>query len=415
MSIVRRAAQAAPLATFVSVLLSAALAAVPAVAQAPGAQAPGAAAPGSAAPGSAAPGSAAPEVRAEEAVAAPQDPEGYARVERAGTELRCFPTSYSPVYPEQLAEGAVLVPTGEVRNGFRAVRLPLGVPGYVHGSFAEVGADGTVRSKGARVAFRYRPSSEEAPIALVEEGTEFRLLAVEGAWLRVRYPQQVGWVASDALVVFPAAEAVETVVAAWRSLGERQQQEVVEAVAGLAAERAEAERSERLRAELEELATRFRSEFGKPSADQDVTAIRDATAAVRDAAPAGSQLQADAAALIVEIERQARAIAMLQIVAAEPPAPPPAAETAPAGPADPLGDHATGWLRISGGLFAGPRYTLEKGGQVVFELECRTGRYTLEVFEGLEVAVRGSSSRPDTDSLRVLDVQRIEVLALPRR
>jgi hypothetical protein len=344
----------------------------------------------------------------------PQGPAAYARVERAGLELRCFPTAYSPAYAEPLAEGEIVVPAGDERNGYLAVRLPLGVPGYVHASFAEIGDEGLVRSKGQSVAFRYRPNSSEAPIRLVDEGTEFRLLAVEGSWLKVRFADQPGWVPADAVLVFPAAEAVETVVAGWRSLGERQQQQVVEAAASLRAERAETERLAALRGELDALGQRFRTEFAKASADQDVTPLRDATAAIAAAAPADSELRAGAERLLAEIERQARAIALLRIVESEPPAPAPAAGAVPA-PADPLGDHATGWLRVSGGLFGAPRYTLEKGGQVVFELDCRTGRYSLGAFSGLEVAVRGTMARPDPEGLRILDVQRLEVLALPRR
>ena len=208
--------------------------------------------------------------------AAPKAPEAYGRVERADTELRCFPTSYSPTYDEKLGEGDVVVPIGEERNGYRAVRLPLGVRGFVHGRFAKLGEDGMVRTEGARVAFRYRPTSAEAPVRLVDEGTAFVLVGIEGDWFEVRFPEQHAWVASDAVVVFPAAEAVPTLIAAWDGAVSRQKSEAEAALAARQAEQAEAARLEALDAEVLALSARFRSEYAKPQADQDVAPVSDA-------------------------------------------------------------------------------------------------------------------------------------------
>ena len=122
----------------------------------------------------------------------------------------------------------------------------------------------------------------------------------------------------------------------------------------------------------------------------------------------------DAERLLAEVEPQAQAIAMLQIVEAEPPKPeadplPPRVEV------DPLGEFVTGWVRVRGGVFTPRVAQLEKGGQVLLEIECTTGRYDLSLFDGMEVGVRGPANRPASDSLRRLDVQRLEVLSLPRR
>ncbi|MDA0372581.1 MAG: hypothetical protein O2865_02230 [Planctomycetota bacterium] len=346
--------------------------------------------------------------------AAPKAPEAYGRVERADTELRCFPTSYSPTYDEKLGEGDVVVPTGEERNGYRAVRLPLGVRGFVHGRFAKLGEDGMVRTEGARVAFRYRPTSAEAPVRLVDEGTAFVLVGIEGDWFEVRFPEQHAWVASDAVVVFPAAEAVPTLIAAWDGAVSRQKSEAEAALAARQAEQAEAARLEALDAEVRALSARFRSEYAKPEADQDVAPVRDACVALIGQAPEGSKVRTDAERLLAEVERQAQAIAMLQIVEAEPPKPeadplPPRVEV------DPLGEFVTGWVRVRGGVFTPRVAQLEKGGQVLLEIECTTGRYDLSLFDGMEVGVRGPANRPASDSLRRLDVQRLEVLSLPRR
>ena len=346
--------------------------------------------------------------------AASKAPEAYGRVERADTELRCFPTSYSPTYDEKLGEGDVVVPTGEERNGYRAVRLPLGVRGFVHARFAKLGEDGMVRTEGARVAFRYRPTSAEAPVRLVDEGTAFVLVGIEGDWFEVRFPEQHAWVASDAVVVFPAAEAVPTLIAAWDGAVSRQKSEAEAALAARQAEQAEAARLEALDAEVRALSARFRSEYAKPEADQDVAPVRDACVALIGQAPEGSKVRTDAERLLAEVERQAQAIAMLQIVEAEPPKPeadplPPRVEV------DPLGEFVTGWVRVRGGVFTPRVAQLEKGGQVLLEIECTTGRYDLSLFDGMEVGVRGPANRPASDSLRRLDVQRLEVLSLPRR
>jgi hypothetical protein len=346
--------------------------------------------------------------------AAPKAPDAYGRVERADTELRCFPTSYSPIYEEKLGEGDVVVPTGEERNGYRAVRLPTGVRGFVHGRFAKLGDDGMVRTEGARVAFRYRPTSAEAPVRLVEEGTAFVLVGIEGDWFEVRFPEQHAWVPADALVVFPAAEAVPTIVAAWEGAVARQKTEAEAALAARKAEQAEVARVEALGAEVQALTARFRSEYAKPEADQDVAPVREACVVLIGQAPEGSKVRGEAERLLAEVERQAQAIAMLQIVEAEPPKP--EADPLPERvEVDPLGEFLTGWIRVRGGVFSPRTAHLEKGGEILLDLECTTGRYDLSLFDGMEVGVRGPANRPASDSLRRLDVQRLEVLSLPRR
>lgn len=341
-------------------------------------------------------------------------PTEYARIEQDDTPLRCFATSYSPVYGGTLSAGDVVAPTGETKNGYRAVRLPLGVAGYVHGRFATVGEDGTVTSKGARVAFRYRPNAREAPVRFVDDGTVFHLVAIEGEWLQVRLPDQPAWVPETALVVFPAAEAVDTVVAAWESHVERHRTQVTEAAARLRDQRAAEARLVELRDATAGEWERLRVETAKPREEQDLRPLRDAAAALVAELPEGTPERAEADRLLATIEQQARTLEMMRIVAERPPEPQvtvTARETVP----DPLGDYATGWLKVSGGLFAERSYRLEKGGQILFELECTTGRYTLDIFDGMEVAVRGPAGRPDAESLRRLDVQRIEVLARPRQ
>ena len=341
---------------------------------------------------------------------APSVQPGFGRIEKAGTTLRCFATAHSPVYEETLAEGDVVELTGEEQNGFRAIRLPLGVVGFVHKDFATIGDDGIVRSKGGRVAFRYRMVSREAPVLFVEDGSEFRLLAEDGDWLRIRAPKQPAWVPADAVVAF---ERNETVEAAWRSLGERQSQAVEAAVTARRARLAAATELEATRKRLAELGDTLKQEMLQPNAEQDYASLRDDLKKIADSLPADAPERRDAERMLAEIERQARALEMMRMVNETPPAATPIPGT-PAPEANPLGGAESGWLRVNRPLFGTPSIHIEKGGQVLFELECKSGRYPLEIFDGMEVAVRGTASRPDADRLRRLDVFRLEVLGRAR-
>ena len=344
--------------------------------------------------------------------AVPQDaPTDLGRIERAGTTLRCFATAHSPVYDETLGEGDVVELAGEDQNGFVAVRLPLGVAGFVHKDFAIVGDDGVVRSKGTRVAFRYRTNSREAPVRFVTEGTEFRLLAADGDWLRVCAPQQVAWVPADAVVAFHGNATVE---AAWHSFRARQLQ-AVEAASESRRVRAEAARElVATRERLVALSESTRQEMQRPDAEQDFATLQKDLATLADGLPPGSAELLETQRLTAEIERQVRALEMMRIVNEEPRIADPVLVT-PAPERDPFGGAEVGWLRVRRPLFGAPSIQIEKGGQVLFELTCRSGRYALEIFDGMEVAVRGAQARADAVSMRTIDVAKLEILSRARR
>ena len=46
----------------------------------------------------------------------------------------------------------------------------------------------------------------------------------------------------------------------------------------------------------------------------------------------------------------------------------------------------------------------------MFDVTCQSGRYDLSLFVDCEVGLIGASRRPATDSLRVLEVEKVEVL-----
>ena len=72
---------------------------------------------------------------------------------------------------------------------------------------------------------------------------------------------------------------------------------------------------------------------------------------------------------------------------------------------------AIGFLRWVKGLTGAGRYVVEKGGKQLFEVNCQSGRYDLSLFVDCELGLIGASRRPNFESLRVLDVEKIEVLA----
>ena len=55
-----------------------------------------------------------------------------------------------------------------------------------------------------------------------------------------------------------------------------------------------------------------------------------------------------------------------------------------------------------------------KGGKLMYVVTCSSGRYDLRMFDGVEVGIRGGKSRPSVDSVRELDVLKLEVLQLGR-
>jgi hypothetical protein len=307
--------------------------------------------------------------------------------------------------------GDVVELAGEEQNGFVAVRLPVGVLGYVHGTFADVDAGGVVRSKGKKVAFRYRTNSREAPVRFVDDGTQFLLVDQEGEWLKVRLSDQVAWVPRDAVLAFQNNPTVE---ASWRSFHGRQMA-AIEAGAKLRADRdAAAKVLADATTKIAALETSMRSEMLRPDTDQDYAKLRTELDAVAATLPEESAERRTIGRLMAEIERQERALEMMRIVNDEP-KPSAAPAVAPAATPDPLRNAEVGWLRVRRPLFGTPSVELEKGGQVLFHLECTGGRYALEVFEGMEVALWGESRRLDVESLRTLDIRKLEVLSLPRR
>ena len=336
----------------------------------------------------------------------------FARVERA-VELQVWSTELSPKYAETLPEGAV-VRVGDTRGVCREVVLPFGARGYVHKNFtSELAGDGTVASTATKVSFRYRPQTGEAPVAFVEKGQEFVVVGEEGDWWVVRYPEQRAWVPADALLTFDSTSGADgdaTLVGAYTELAKQHHAEGQAFVEGIAAAQAAAARASEHATKLEALRGMFAEERSKPVAEQSYDAVRAALDAFVATLAEDDDAQRIAAGLREQIETQKMIVEATQFVEDEPP--PAEIDVASIKPvADPLaGFDAIGWLEVRKPLTGEAQIALVKGGQVLHWLTCTTGRYDLRMFDGLEVGMNGPRNRPNWQSIRTLDVERIEVL-----
>ncbi|MBL8754958.1 MAG: hypothetical protein JNK15_16760, partial [Planctomycetes bacterium] len=119
--------------------------------------------------------------------ATPASAQTFARVVNDKVALRCWAGAVAspPVFEETLAKDTV-VAVGRSENGFRAVQLPLGPLGFVSKKFTETSPEGLVKTKGSKVAFRYRARSSEAPVAQLDDGTTLQVVGEQDDWFRVR-------------------------------------------------------------------------------------------------------------------------------------------------------------------------------------------------------------------------------------
>ncbi len=338
--------------------------------------------------------------------AAPTAPAVYARFETAA-ELQVFPTDISPRYGEELSEGAVVQVRG-THGAFREVVLPLGVLGYVHKKFTTDIEAGLVSSKVKRLAFRYRPQAGEAPVALVDSGTQFRVAGDAGDWWIVRHAAGSAWVPSKSIVTFD--EPNDTLVAAYASLGKQHRKVCDDTMQEIDSARAAATLAAQQNEQLESLRARFRDEMRKPVGEQSFTAIQADTAALIATTAEEDGFHKLATRFQDRVKMQVTIVEATMV--ANEPAKPADVDVVPTQPeVDPMSTFdAIGWLRHSRTASGRARVVLMKGEQVLFRLDCSTGRYDLSMFEGLEVGVRGPRARPTSESIRVLDVERIEVI-----
>ncbi len=329
----------------------------------------------------------------------------------AEARVKCWPTDHSPAFEDTLTQSSV-VRVGRSEGGHRLVVLPLGPVGYVSKKFTTEAAAGKVKTKGKAVAFRYRPKSGEAPVSALSEGAELLVVGEQDDWWKVRSTGIEAWVADAEIQVFdkPTAEqaaAVEALAATHQNqsgvwlarqaeLAEQARKAAANQQAYLAAEEA------------------FRAEQAKPLAERKFDAIEASLAQVATEAPADSPVANGIAALKKKIDEQKWLAEAVAVRDAEPVEPKDLPQVKP-DVRDNLERFDTiGWLRWRRGLTGPGQYVIEKGGQDLFVVICSSNRYDLARFVGKEVGLIGPKRRPSNESLRILDIDKIEVLGTPR-
>ena len=345
--------------------------------------------------------------------ATPSDQVGnYAQVADASVELRCFPTADSPTFGDTMVDGAVVI-VGESYGDFRQVVLPLGPVGYVHKKFATEPAGGMLMTAGNNVAFRYRPRSGEAPVELLPDQTELLVVGEDGDWWQVRFRAGQAWMPLAALRVFD--EPNDTLVASYAELGKQQRKVVDDLELARVQAAAEAQYRADLQRRLDTLVERFDEEVAKPAVDQDYQILQADLSTLISELPTDSVVLINAELFGKSIRDRQLVVEATQVILEEPvPAPDPS--TLVRMPvADPLARFdSVGWLRFRPSASGLDRFVIEKGGQTLFWLTCSSGRYDMELFDGVEVGLIGGKNRPNRESMRVVDVEKIEVLGLAR-
>jgi hypothetical protein len=70
-----------------------------------------------------------------------------------------------------------------------------------------------------------------------------------------------------------------------------------------------------------------------------------------------------------------------------------------------------GWLRRDIEVTRGRVFKLEKGGRLLFYVTCSSGKYDLEDFLNREIGLIGTPKNVEGFPVRVVDVEKVEVLS----
>jgi hypothetical protein len=340
----------------------------------------------------------------------------YARVIGKEVPVRCFASQRSPFYEDILREGDVVM-VGEATGEFRKVMLPLGVVGYVHRDFATAPVDGVITTTRPSVSFRYRPKVAEAPPQLLEQGTKLRYLAAEGtSWWKVRMTPAAAWVPIKEIQVFE--EATPTLVKSYDALARLHAEQCAEAAEAFAKADAEARLRQEQLAKVAGLREQLQTTCDLPEEQQlpKLTALAATLAELQKELEKESAADVSARLLAADIKNHRTAVEAVLVLREKPK---PATDVKPL---PRIADRsarprfmATGWLRVDRRAPGHWRFRLEKGRKPIAYITCQTGRYNLQLFDGLELGVRGSRSVGGEPVAPVIDVVRLEVLSVAPR
>tara|TARA_R110002072_G_scaffold46591_2_gene128892 strand:- start:76399 stop:77616 length:1218 start_codon:yes stop_codon:yes gene_type:complete len=336
----------------------------------------------------------------------------YGKIVVESAPLRCWASAVAtpPAYEDVLKMDQI-VRLGRSENGFREVMLPLGPMGYISERFTQAGEDGSVVTKGTKVAFRYRPRTSEAPVAQMPDGTRMHVIGLEDGWYKTRMQGVEAWVAEAEVQVVPSDPDV---IAKSEALAEQMQAAVQVRLDAIAAERKQMEQNRIDLEAVKVVEAAFEKEMQKPSDEQQFGPLQEALAKVADDLAEDGVARTACDALQKRLKTQQWIVDA--IIATTEKAP--VSDVVEAKPVskDRLERfESIGWLRYESRL-AGPGiYYIEKGGRRQHLLSCNTGRFDLSLFVGREVGVIGPRRRPIGETLSVLDVERIEVLGAAHR
>jgi hypothetical protein len=347
------------------------------------------------------------------AAQAPAAAAKYGKLLLEGSKLRCWPSAVvaPPVFEDVLAKDQV-VGIGRSESGFRAIVLPLGPIGYVNKKFAVVDDLGLVRTKGAKVAFRYQPRTNEAPVAQLTDATELAVVGEHEDWWRVRVAPVEAWLPEAEVQVLEGADAAA--LASYAALEQAQRGEVQVRLDQIAAQKQQEKQNQADEAAVMLVQDAFGNEMKKPIAEQQFDPLEAALTKLDESIAKESSAKVSIAALRQRIKTQKWLVEATILTSSK--APPSTTPQTPPQPKDELERfQSIGWLRYEGRLAGIGTYYLEKGGIRQHLVSCSTGRYDLALFVGREVGINGPRRRPATESLSVLDVERLEVLGgLPK-
>jgi hypothetical protein len=328
------------------------------------------------------------------------------------TKVRCFASDLSPSFEDALQKGAV-VALGKTDSGFCQVLLPFGPVGYVNKKFASPQAAGVVKAVGKGVSFRYRPKTGEAPVMNLQDGQELVVLGEQEDWWRVRCAACECWLPQAEVQAF--AEPPDTMQLTYAELKKAHQAEIDAWLAKMAAADEKVKLDQAQQQKLAGFQEEFRKIGAQPLAAQDYSALEQGLTAFEQ------ELGTEAAAL-AGVKALQKRIAdrkwVVEAAAIRSEVAPPAKDlpVVQAAVPDALARFdAIGWLRLHKPLGRAGYYTIEKGEQVLYQVTCSSGRYDLPQFVDQEVGMIGPRQRLGVDSMRVLDVTKIEVLGLSGR
>lgn len=332
----------------------------------------------------------------------------YGKVLVPGAKLRCWPSQVAspPVYEDVLEKDQV-VGLGRVEAGFQQIVLPFGPLGYVSKKFTATDDDGKVRSKGLKVAFRYRPKTTEAPVQQLADGTELLVVGEQDDWWSVRATAAEAWLPAAEVAAVPAGDAA--------AAGAFEALRVSHLAAGQARLDAVAAQK-RLEAQnkvdegvVQGIREAFTAELQKPAEQQNFAPLEAALDKLDQTLAKESSAKGSIAALRERIVAQKWVAEAMQLRDSKPV--PSAVPVTPQLPKDELERfQSIGWLRYETQLLGPGHYYLEKGGIRQHLVKCDSGRYELALFVGREVGIMGPRRRPATESLSVLEAERLEVL-----